>query len=325
MSIKQITVFGGSGFVGRAIVRSLAKQGYLVKAASRRIELAEPLKTVGQVGQVTLVRANLRIPQSVAAAIAGSQAVINAAGIPFERPWNRLRGGNRQRYQTVHVEGAKTIASAAAAFGVERLVHISGLGTDQRGTSNRYVQSKIAAEDAVIRAFETATILRPSVMFGPGDAMFTRLAMIAAHAPFVPLVGNGSAKVQPAFVGDVGDAVAAVLARPDTAKSVFELGGPHVYSYREIAALVLREIDRKKPIIGLPAALMKFGAFFAEFLPVPPITRDQADLMTHDNVVRPGALGFAELGIKPTAAEAFLPAYLDRFRIGGRYNQQAPA
>jgi NADH dehydrogenase len=321
MSIKQITVFGGSGFVGRSIVRSLARRGYLVKVACRRIELAEPLKTAGDVGQITLVRANLRMPKSVATAIAGSQAVVNASGIPFQR--------GRQRYQTVHVEGAKTIASAAAAFDVERLVHISGLGTDERSTRNRYVQSKIGAEDALIRAFEKATILRPSVVFGPGDAMFSRLAGIAANAPFLPLVGNGSAKVQPVFVGDVGDAVAAVLARPDSAKRVFELGGPRVYTYREVAALVLREIDRKKPIIGLPAGLMKLAGLFAQqvarFGLVPPITADQADLMTHDNVVRPGALTLADLGIQPTAAEAILPAYLDRFRVGGRYNQQAPA
>ncbi len=321
MSIKQVTVFGGSGLVGRGIVRSLAREGYLVKAASRRIELAEPLKTAGDVGQVMLVRANLRMPQSVAAAIAGSQAVVNAAGIPFQR--------GRQRYQAVHVEGARTIAAAAAAFGVERVVHISGLGTDQRSTRNRYVQSKIGAEDAMVRSFEKATILRPSVVFGPGDAMFTRLASMAANTPFLPLVGNGSARVQPVFVGDVGDAVTAVLARPDTAKSVFELGGPRVYTYREVAALVLREIGRKKPIIGVPIPLMKFAGFFAQQIArlglVPPITVDQADLMTHDNVVRAGALTLATLGIQPTAAEAILPGYLDRFRIGGRYNQQAPA
>ena len=317
MSIRQITVFGGSGFVGRGIVRSLARQGYLIKAASRRIELAEALMTAGDVGQIMVVRANLRMPQSVAAAIAGSQAVVNAAGIPFQR--------GRQRYQAVHVEGAKTIAAVAAAFGVERVIHISGLGTDQRSTRNRYIQSKIGAEDAIVRGFEKATILRPSVVFGPGDAMFSRLASIAASAPVLPLAGKGLATVQPVFVGDVGDAVVAALARPDAAKNVFELGGPRVYTYREIAALVLREIDRKKPIIGVPAGLMKFGAFFAQFLPVPPITPDQVELMTLDNVVRPGALNLATLGIEPTAAEAILPDYLDRFRVGGRYNHHAPA
>ncbi len=321
MEIKQVTVFGASGFVGRAIVRALARKGYLIKAASRRIELAESLKTAGEVGQVMLMRANVRFPASVTAAAMGSQAVINAAGIPYQR--------GKQRYHAVHAEGARTIAEAAATIGAARLVHLSGIGADNRSSSNPYIQSKIAAEDAVISAFPTATILRPSVVFGPGDVLFNRMAQIAAKAPVLPLIGSGAAKVQPVFVGDVGDAVAAVLARPDTAKSVFELGGPKVYSYREIAALVLLEIDRRKPIVGMPAPLMKLAGFFAQQIArlglVPPITADHVELMRHDNVVRAGAKDLASLGIVPTAAEAILPMYLDRYRIGGRYNQHAPA
>lgn len=317
MSIKQVTVFGGSGFVGRAIVRALAQEGLQIRVACRRIELAERTKTAGEVGQVTVMRANLRMPQSVAAAIVGSEAVVNAAGIPFQR--------GRQRYQAVHAAGARAIAEAARAAGVQRLVHMSGIGADQRNSTNKYVRSKVDAEDAIIAGFENATILRPSVVFGPEDAMFNRLARIAAQAPFLPVVGDGSAKVQPVFVGDVGSAVAAVLARPETAKTVFELGGPRVYTYREIAALTLREIDRRKSIIGVPAGLMKIAGFFAEFLPVPPLTHDQVDLLVTDNVARPGAPGLAELGITPTAAEAILPTYLDRYRVGGRYNQHAPA
>ena len=321
MSIKQVTVFGGSGFIGRAVVRALAHQGYLVRVAARRIELAEPVKTAGDVGQVMLMRANVRFPQSVADAIAGSQAVVNAVGIPFQR--------GRQTYQAVHAEGARTIAQTAKAVGVQRLIHISGIGADNRSSKNRYIQSKVAAEDAIVGAFDGATILRNSVVFGPNDVMFNRLADIARKAPLFPLIGNGSAKVQPVFVGDVGKAVAAALARPDTAKSVFELGGPRVYTYRELAQLVLLEIDRKKPIIGTPAAVMKIAAFFAQQVAIlgfiPPLTVDQVELMLHDNVVRPGALGLGALGIQATAAEVILPTYLDRFRLGGRYNQHAPA
>jgi len=317
MDIKQVTVFGGSGFVGRAIVRALAHDGYQVRVACRRIALAEPLKTAGDVGQVTLMRANLRMPQSLANAVKGSDAVINAAGIPFQR--------GRQRYQAVHVEGAHAIAEAARTAGVQRMVHISGIGADGRGSKNPYIRSKVDAEDAIIAAFESATILRPSVVFGPDDVMFNRMAKIAALAPFVPVVGNGRAKVQPVFAGDVGAAAAVVLARPDTARSVFELGGPRVYTYREIAALTLREIDREKPIIGVPAGLMKIAGWFAEFLPVPPLTHDQVDLLTSDNVVRGGAKTLADLGILPTAVESILPTYLDRFRIGGRYNNHSPA
>jgi NADH dehydrogenase len=321
MKIKQVTVFGGSGFLGQAIVRALAPHGYLVRVACRRIELAEKVKTAGDVGQITLMRANLRVPQSVVTAIEGSQAVINAAGIAFER--------GRQRYKAIHAGGARTIAEAARAAGVARLVHVSGIGADSRSSKNRYVQSKVEAEEAIVAAFETATILRPSVVFGPDDVLFNRLAKIAAMAPFMPVVGSGRAKVQPVFVADVAAAAVAVLARPDTAKSVFELGGPRVYTYRELAALTLREIDRDKPIIGVPAGLMKIAALFAEFPALlgrtPQITRDQVDLLLHDNVVRPGALNLATLGIVPTAAEVILPTYLDRFRVGGRYNQHAPA
>ena len=317
MNFKQVTVFGGSGFIGQAIVRALAHQGYLVRVACRRIELAERVKTAGDVGQITVMRTNLRVPESVDVAIAGSQFVINAAGIPFER--------GRQRYRGVHVEGARVLASAARAHGVQRLVHVSGIGAESGSSKNRYIQSKVEAESAVIAAFESATILRPSVVFGPDDVLFNRLGKIAAMAPFMPVVGNGKARVQPVFVGDVAAAAVAVLARPDTARSVFELGGPRIYTYRELAALTLLETGRQKPIIGVPAALMKVAAFFAQHLPVPPLTYDQVDLLTHDNVVRAGAKDLAALGITPTAAEVILPTYLDRFRVGGRYNQHAPA
>jgi uncharacterized protein YbjT (DUF2867 family) len=320
--IKQVTVFGGSGFLGQAIVRALAHEGLLVRVACRRIELAEPVKTAGDVGQITLVRANVRVPQSVAAAVAGSQAVINAAGIPFQH--------RRQRYQAVHVAGAKAIAEAARGAGALRLIHISGIGADARDSKNPYIRSKVDGEDAVVAGYDSATILRPSVVFGPDDAMFNRMASIACLSPLVPVVGGGRARVQPVFVNDVAAAAVAVLERPDTAKTVFELGGPRVYSYREIAALVLREIDRRRPIVGIPAGLMKIAAFFAELPAIvgltPMITtRDQIELMSHDNVVRPGAPDLSTLGIVPTAAEAILPTYLDRFRVGGRYNRHAPA
>jgi len=321
MSIRQITVFGGSGFVGRAIVQALAREGYMIRVAVRRIGLANAVKSFGDVGQVNLMQANLRMPASVAAAVQGSDAVVNAAGIPFQR--------GQQTYQAVHADGARNIAQACAAAGVQRLVHMSGIGADNRSSTNAYLKSKVAAEDAIVAGFTSATILRPSVVFGPNDALFTRLASIAATAPFVPLVGNGSAKVQPVYSADIGRAVVAVLQRPDTARTVFELGGPRVYTYREIVKLMLTAIDRQKRIVSLPAPLMKLAGLFAQqigrFGLTPPITADQVELMLHDNIVRPGANTFATLGLEPAAPEAILPTYLDRFRIGGRYNQHAPA
>jgi uncharacterized protein YbjT (DUF2867 family) len=320
MSIEQVTVFGGSGFIGRAIVQALARQGYLIRVAVRRTELAESVTTAGDVGQVMLMRTNIRMPKSVAAAVAGSQAVVNVTGIPFQR--------GRQRYQSVHVDGARNIAAASTAAGVQRLVHISGVGAE-RGSKNPFIRSKGEAEQAVVAEFEKATFLRPSVVFGPDDQIFNRMAGIAAKAPVMPVVGNGEVRVQPVFVGDVGAAAAAVLAKPETAKSVFELGGPRVYTYRELAALVLREIGRRRPIVGVPAGLMKIAGFFGQQIALvglkPPLTVDQVELMCHDNLVRPGALSLETLGIRPTAVEVILPTYLDRFRIGGRYSQRVLA
>jgi uncharacterized protein YbjT (DUF2867 family) len=321
MTIRQITVFGGSGFVGRAIVQALAREGYMIRVAVRRIGLANGVKAFGDVGQIHLMQANLRMPASVTLAVQGSDAVVNAAGIPFPR--------GRQTYQAVHADGARHIADACNTTSIQRLVHISGIGADNRSSRNAYIRSKVAAEDAIVSAFASATILRPSVVFGPNDVLFTRMASIASKAPFVPLIGDGSAKVQPVFSADLGRAVVAVLKRPDTARTVFELGGPRLYTYRDIARLVLLEIDRRKPIIGVPAPLMKMAGFFAQqigrFGLTPPITADQVELMCHDNVVRAGANTFATLGIEPAAPEAILPTYLDRFRLGGRYNQHAPA
>ncbi|MFZ5780465.1 MAG: complex I NDUFA9 subunit family protein [Pseudomonadota bacterium] len=321
MDIRQVTVFGGSGFVGRAIVQALAQEGLLVRVACRRIALAERIKTAGDVGQITLMRTNLRMPDSVAIAVEGSQAVVNAAGIPFQR--------GRQGFRAVHVEGSRNVARAATAAGVQRLVQISGIGSDSRDSTDPFIRSKVDSEDAVVEAFPTATFLRPSVVFGPDDAMFNRLAAMAAKAPVMPVVGDGSARVQPVYVGDVAAAAAAVLKRPETARTVFELGGPRVYTYRELTALTLKQIGRDKPIVGVPAGLMKLAAFFAELPGIvgltPAITRGQVELMRHDSVVGASANTLASLGITPTAAEAILPTYLDRYRVGGRYNKHAPA
>jgi NADH dehydrogenase len=321
MSIQQITVFGGTGFVGRAIVQALAREGYRIRVAARRLVEANGMTGWGDVGQVTLMQANLRVPTSVDRATRGSDAVINAAGIPYPR--------GRQTYQAVHAEGTRTIAEAARTAGISRLIHISGIGADNRSSRNAYTRSKVAAEDAVIASFPSATLLRLGVVFGPGDVLFTRLASMACLAPFLPLVGDGSAKAQPVFSGDVGRAVVAALKQPQTARTVFELGGPRVYTYREIAELVLHMIDRRKAIIGVPAGLMKIAGLFAQqvarFGLIPPITADQVELMTHDTIVRPGAPTLKTLGIDATMPDAVLPTYLDRFRIGGRYNQHAPA
>ncbi|MCW5745740.1 MAG: complex I NDUFA9 subunit family protein [Alphaproteobacteria bacterium] len=317
MDNRQVTVFGGSGFVGRYVVRALAARGLRVRVAVRHPQLADFTRTAGDVGQVMAVLANLRFPQSVAAAIAGSGIVVNAAGISYQR--------GRQRYRAVHADGARHIAEAAAKAGVSRLIHISGIGAQQPRSGNAFVESKAEAEHEMNRAFPGVTILRPSVVFGPEDKFFNRLAAAAQLAPIMPIFGDGMAKFQPVFAGDVAAAVAQAVADVHTAFGVYELGGPRVYTYRELVELTLRMTSRHRRLLSVPVLPVKIAAFFAEFLPVPPITRDQVDLMTRDNIVTPGRPGFAELGIVPRAAEAILPTYLDRFRASGRYDLAAPA
>jgi NADH dehydrogenase len=316
MTIKQVTVFGGTGFIGRYVVRALAARGMRIRVAVRHPELADFTRLAGDVGQVMAVQANLRFPLSVAAAVRGSDAVVNAAGISYER--------GRQRYAEVHAAGARHIAEAAAGAGVARLVHVSGIGAQQPRTGNAFVESKALAEHEMNRAFPSVTILRPSVVFGPEDKFFNRLAAAAKWAPLVPVFGTGLARFQPVYVGDVATAAAKVLEDGNTAFAAFELGGPQIYTYRDLVELTLQMTARKRRIVRVPVLPMKVAAFFAEFLPVPPITRDQIDLMTRDNIVMSGRPGFAELAIVPHAAESILPTYLDRYRSGGRYDLKAP-
>lgn len=316
MDIRQVTVFGGTGFIGRYVVRALASRGLRVRVAVRHPELADFTRMAGDVGQVVAVQANLRFPASVAAAVAGSDAVVNAVGIPYER--------GRQRYKAVHADGARHIAEASAKGGVRRMIHISGLGAQLPRSGNAFVESKAMAEHEMNRAFPSVTILRPSVVFGPEDKFFNRLATAARLAPFMPVFGDGLAKFQPVYVGDVAEAAARAVLDRAAAFGAYELGGPRIYTYRELVELTLRITRRHRRMMSVPVWPVKIGAFFAEFLPVPPITRDQVDLMIRDNVTTAGRPGLADLGITPHSAEAILPMYLDRYRAGGRYDQTAP-
>ncbi|MGE0153149.1 MAG: complex I NDUFA9 subunit family protein [Reyranellaceae bacterium] len=316
MGIAQVTVFGGSGFIGRHIVRRLAQRGLRVRAAVRRPELADFLKPMGDVGQVVPVQANLRHARSVQEAVAGSQAVVNATGIQVQR--------GRQRYQAVHVEGVRSLGEAGRKAGIERLVHISGLGADAADAAeNAFVRSKIEGEKALREAFPTATILRPSVVFGPEDAFINNMAVALRLAPFMPAIGGDHTRFQPVYVGDVAAAVLACLDRPETEGQVFELGGPTVYTMRQIAELILQATGRRMRIVNLPFSLARLVGLVGQFLPNPPLTFDQALLLEADSVVQPSRQGLAELGIAPTAAEVILPTYLDRFRVGGRYTTHA--
>ncbi|MHA1151963.1 MAG: complex I NDUFA9 subunit family protein [Alphaproteobacteria bacterium] len=313
---RVATVFGGSGFIGRHLIGRLARQGWIVRVAVRHPSRAGFLKPMGEVGQVTPIRAPIQDQIAVESAIAGADAVINLVGILYER--------GPQTFSAVHAHGAQAVATAAAAAGVEHLVQVSALGADHRGEAD-YARSKGTGEAAVRAAFPNAVILRPSVVFGPEDGFFNRFAMIARLSPVLPLIGGGGTRFQPVYVGDVADAITRSAADPACAGQTFELGGPHVYTFKELMELLLRQIHRRRLLVPWPFALAEFQARFFELLPVPPLTRDQVRMLHHDNVVTEAALTLADLGIVATAAEVILPSYLDRYRPGGRFDQTQPA
>lgn len=311
MSLRRVTVFGGSGFVGRHVVQRLARRGVIVRAAVRDPEAALFLKPMGAVGQVVPVFADVRDEASVAAAIAGADAVVNAVSLYVP--------SRRNSYRAVHVEGAARVARLAEAAGAKALVHLSGLGADP-AASSPYVAARGHGDVGVRAAFPAATILRPSVVFGPGDHALTALAVAARLSPVMPLFGGGTARVQPVYVGDVADAAVAAMAAPSGASgAVFELGGPAIYTYRQLTEAVLAAIGRKRWLVSTPFWLGRLAAFFAGILPNPPLTKDMLALMAVDNVVAPGARGLADLGIVPTALELILPTYMDQYRRGGRW------
>ena len=310
MDRRIATVFGASGFLGRHLVRRLAAAGYCVRAAGRDPDAALFLKPMGDVGQVVPWPADITRPDSVAAAVNGADVVVNLVGILYER--------GRATFQKVHAEGAATVAQAAAAAGASRLVHVSALGADANSPA-KYARSKAAGEDAVKAAFAKATILRPSVVFGPEDDFFNRFASMARLSPVLPVVGaasrkDGGPKFQPVYVGDVADAIMASLTDAKAPGQTFELGGPAVYSFREIMRLVKAQTGRKRCLVPVPFWAAEIQAAVLGLLPVPPLTSDQVQLLRTDNVVGEKAKTLKNLGITPTAAEAILPTYLMRFR-----------
>ncbi len=301
------TVFGGSGFLGRYVVRRLAQKGYVVRVAVRDPMSAGFLKTMGVVGQIVPLFAPLADEPAVHRAVQGAALAVNLVGILAEQ-----RKGDFQR---VHVEGAERVARLAAAAGVLRLVHVSAIGADAASPS-RYGATKAAGEAAVRQAYPTATVLRPSIVFGQEDQFFNRFAWMAQMLPVMPVIA-GATRFQPVYVGDVADAVMAVLARADTAGELFELGGPRVWSFREILEYVLAQTARRRPLINVPMGLARLQARIGELLPWKPLTRDQLLMLQRDNVVAAGVPGLPELGIVPTPVELMVPSYISRFRSGG--------
>ncbi len=309
MATRRVsTVFGGSGFIGRYVVKRLAARGDIVRVAVPDPEGALFLKPMGAVGQVVPLYANLGNEASVARAVEGADHVVNLVGILAER--------HRGDFDRLQAEGPAHIARLAASSGVSRLVHISAIGADP-GSASQYAASKGRGEAALLSAFPSATVLRPSLVFGAEDKFFNRFAQLAQLSPFMPVIA-GDSRFQPVHVGDVADAVMAALGRDDAAGKIYELGGPRVWRFRELLAYILKETGHRRILLDIPMGVAKLQATICEFLPGKPLTRDQLLLLSKDNVVAAGANTLQDLGLSPCPIELVVPSYLARFRSGGR-------
>ena len=308
-----ITIFGGSGFLGRHLVRALAKRHYRIRVAVRRPDLAGYLQPLGRVGQIHAVQANLRHAGSVEAAARGAHVVINLVGILFER--------GRQRFDAVQAFGAEQAALAAAAHGA-RMVHVSAIGADEN-SSSAYARAKATGEKAVLAAKPDAVLMRPSIMFGPEDDFFNKFAALARVLPALPLVGGGTTRFQPVFVGDVAEALARAVDGQAKAGAIYEAGGPEVRTFKQLMEYTLATIERRRMLVPIPFAIAKLQAAVLQYLPKPLLTPDQVELLKTDNVVseeaRRDGRTLQGLGIEPTAMEVIVPAYLWRFRRAGQF------
>ena len=315
MNSQLVTVFGASGFLGRHIVRGLASQGYRIRAVVRRPSHANHLPPMGHVGQIQLFRGNVRDEDQIAAALAGANLAINLTGILYQR--------GEQTFEAIHERAAAAIAREARKAGCTALVHVSAIGADPTSES-RYASSKGRGEARVREALPSAVILRPSIVFGPEDQFFNRFAGLARVSPALPLIGGGTTKFQPVFVGDVALATLRSLRDAALAGKVFELGGPSVSTFRELMEFVLRETGRRRILMPIPFPVAMVQAFFLQFMPSPLLTPDQVRLLRGDNVVHAGALTFSDLAIVPTSVEAEVPVYLWRYRPRGQYQVSDP-
>lgn len=311
-----VTVFGGSGFLGRNVVRALCRRDYRIRVAVRRPELAGYLQPSGKVGQVHTIQANLRYPASVEAAVRNSDVVINLVGI--------LTEGGGQTFDAVQAKGAEIVAKAAAAIGAS-LIHVSAIGADAESPS-RYARAKAAGEAAVMAAVPSATIFRPSVMFGPEDQFTNRFAALARLSPVLPLIG-GTTRMQPVYVGDVATAIADAVDGKAKTGATYELGGPEVLTMREIIETIVAIADRKPTLVPLSFGLARLQAAFLQFAPgALKLTPDQVTLLERDNVVSDAAkaagLTLEGLGITADSLEAIAPQYLWRFRAAGQFQRK---
>lgn len=298
MPITTVAVFGGSGFLGRHIVEHLLGAGLSVRVAVRRPERMTPVRGAGD--RLEPVQCDIRDAEAVHAAVGGAQAAINAVSLYVER--------GQATFRSIHVTGARRVAEAAQEHGVERLLHISGIGADPSARSP-YERCRGEGEEAVRHAFANATIFRPSVIFGPDDAFLNTLTDLLRRFPVLPLFGEGRTRLQPVFVGDVAAAAANAITAPRPPEGLYELGGPDIYNYRELIGLIMRVTGRRRLLMPFPFFGWRAVAAAADALPSPPLTESQVALMKHDNIASPNLPGLRDLDVKPTGLEAVLRAH----------------
>ena len=317
---KLVTVFGGSGFLGRHVVRLLAKKGYRIRVACRRPDLAGHLQPLGNVGQIVAIQANLRNRDSIDRAVHGADYVVNCVGILFEK--------GRNTFNAVQGFGAVSIAEAAKSVGA-KLVHVSAIGADKDSDSD-YARTKGKAEADILTTLNDAIILRPSIIFGPEDNFFNKFADMSRLAPALPLIGGGHTKFQPVYVADVAEAVVKAVSGELEGGQTYELGGPEVLSFKQCLQIMLKVISRSRPLVSLPFLIASMIGSIASMIPFidPPLTPDQVELLKKDNVVSDDAISgqhdLKSMGISPTAVEAILPSYLVHFRPAGQYTKLGP-
>lgn len=314
-----VTVFGGGGFIGRHTVRALAKRGHRIRVAVRRPHLVPELKVMGDVGQIELFQANIRDRASVDRALDGASGVVNLVGVLYQ--------AGPQTFQSVQADGARTLATCAAHAGIDRFVQVSAIGASATSPA-KYARAKAEGEAAVMQAVATASILRPSIVFGPEDDFFNRFAAMAAVAPALPLIGGGKTRFQPVYVADVAQAITAALETPAHQGKTFELGGPSVYTFKRLLEIVLSETGRRPLLLPVPWAMAELigviGDLQTVLAPVipPVLTTDQVRMLHIDNVTSKGALGLSDLKVDATPLESIVPDYLWRFRPGGQFGSR---
>lgn len=315
-SHKLVTIIGGSGFVGRHVVRALAKRGYRIRVAVRRPDLAGHVQPLGKVGQIVPVQANVRYPESLEAACTSAYAVINLPGLLYD--------AGPQTFQAVHVFGAEAAGRAAATSGARVFIQMSALSADPDSPS-QYARTKAEGEVRARNAFPGAIVLRPSIVFGPEDGFFNRFAAMARVSPILPLIGGGRTRFQPVFVGDVAEAVDLLVERGLADGRTYEFGGPEIYTFKELMQFTLRTIMRRRLLLPLPFAIANIAAALFQLLPKPLLTMDQVQLLRGDNVVSDEAENQGRtlrgLGLMPRDIEAIVPAYLYRYRRAGQFTE----